>query len=450
MMVEAGGTEKAFDLLRGRRPEGRPRTSSPTASRPARSGSRSRSPSSASWSPRSVATTARSRRCRTRRRSTTATTCSTPVEPASPPPLLPRPSRSPPRPSATRPPTPPRPRSIADAGRHREAPGRSPAASRRSRRPCAVAHQEAGPQADRRRGPAHRRPRPHATCARCRPRSASCRRPTARACSSGARPRCSTSCTLAMPRMNQLLDTLAPGDAPSATCTTTTWRRGPTVRPAASVRRSAARSATARSPSGRCCPSCPARRSSPTRCASCPRCCRPTAPPRWRRCAPSSLSLMDAGVPVKAPVAGIAMGLVYADGKYTTLTDILGAEDAFGDMDFKVAGTADVRHRAAARHQDRRHPRRRAGRRPRPGPGRPHSQILDVMNARHRRAARPRWARRRRRSRQLHRSRWTRSARSSGPRARSSTPIQQETGADIAVDDDGVGRHRHHRLRPTA
>jgi polyribonucleotide nucleotidyltransferase len=55
----------------------------------------------------------------------------------------------------------------------------------------------------------------------------------------------------------------------------------------------------------------------------------------------STLSLMDAGVPIKGPVAGIAMGLVYADGKYTTLTDILGAEDAFGDMDFKVAGTAD-------------------------------------------------------------------------------------------------------------
>ena len=56
----------------------------------------------------------------------------------------------------------------------------------------------------------------------------------------------------------------------------------------------------------------------------------------------SSLSLMDAGVPIKAPVAGIAMGLVFAEGKYTTLTDILGAEDAFGDMDFKVAGTAEV------------------------------------------------------------------------------------------------------------
>nr|MBW4079298.1 polyribonucleotide nucleotidyltransferase [Acidobacteriota bacterium] len=56
----------------------------------------------------------------------------------------------------------------------------------------------------------------------------------------------------------------------------------------------------------------------------------------------STLSLMAAGVPIKAPVAGIAMGLVYDEGKYVTLTDILGAEDAFGDMDFKVAGTSDA------------------------------------------------------------------------------------------------------------
>ena len=56
----------------------------------------------------------------------------------------------------------------------------------------------------------------------------------------------------------------------------------------------------------------------------------------------STLSLMDAGVPIAAPVAGIAMGLIERDGKYTTLTDILGAEDALGDMDFKVAGTAEV------------------------------------------------------------------------------------------------------------
>ncbi len=56
----------------------------------------------------------------------------------------------------------------------------------------------------------------------------------------------------------------------------------------------------------------------------------------------STLSMMAAGVPLKAPVAGIAMGLVYDGGTYVTLTDILGAEDAFGDMDFKVAGTRDV------------------------------------------------------------------------------------------------------------
>ena len=58
-----------------------------------------------------------------------------------------------------------------------------------------------------------------------------------------------------------------------------------------------------------------------------------------------TLALMDAGVPIKAAVAGIAMGLVFAEGKYTTLTDILGAEDAFGDMDFKVAGTVRLRSR---------------------------------------------------------------------------------------------------------
>ena len=54
----------------------------------------------------------------------------------------------------------------------------------------------------------------------------------------------------------------------------------------------------------------------------------------------SSLSLMDAGVPIKAPVAGIAMGLVKDVDRFTVLTDILGDEDHLGDMDFKVAGTS--------------------------------------------------------------------------------------------------------------
>jgi len=55
----------------------------------------------------------------------------------------------------------------------------------------------------------------------------------------------------------------------------------------------------------------------------------------------TSLSLMDAGVPVKAPVAGVAMGLVKEGDDYAVLTDILGDEDHLGDMDFKVAGTDD-------------------------------------------------------------------------------------------------------------
>jgi len=56
----------------------------------------------------------------------------------------------------------------------------------------------------------------------------------------------------------------------------------------------------------------------------------------------STLALLNAGVPLKGMVSGIAMGLIYEGGQYVTLTDILGAEDAFGDMDFKVAGTEQV------------------------------------------------------------------------------------------------------------
>jgi len=55
----------------------------------------------------------------------------------------------------------------------------------------------------------------------------------------------------------------------------------------------------------------------------------------------TSLSMMDAGVPIKAPVAGVAMGLVLEGGRFKVLTDILGDEDHLGDMDFKVAGTKD-------------------------------------------------------------------------------------------------------------
>ena len=71
----------------------------------------------------------------------------------------------------------------------------------------------------------------------------------------------------------------------------------------------------------------------------------------------STLALMDAGVPIKAPVAGVAMGLITDGDDFAVLTDILGKEDFFGDMDFKVTGTARRRHRPADGHQGQGHQR---------------------------------------------------------------------------------------------
>jgi polyribonucleotide nucleotidyltransferase len=149
----------------------------------------------------------------------------------------------------------------------------------------------------------------------------------------------------------------------------------------------------------------------------------------------SSLSLMDAGVPIKAPVAGIAMGLVYAEGKYTTLTDILGAEDAFGDMDFKVAGTsdfvtalqldtkidglpADVLAKALQQARDAR------------------LQILDVMN---KTIAEPRPTVADTAPKIVSfEIPMDKIGEVIGPKGKVINTIQQETGADINVDDDGV------------
>ncbi len=65
----------------------------------------------------------------------------------------------------------------------------------------------------------------------------------------------------------------------------------------------------------------------------------------------ATLALMDAGVPMPAPVGGVAMGLVKEGDEYAILTDIAGAEDHYGDMDFKVAGTRDGITGAADGHQ---------------------------------------------------------------------------------------------------
>jgi polyribonucleotide nucleotidyltransferase len=86
----------------------------------------------------------------------------------------------------------------------------------------------------------------------------------------------------------------------------------------------------------------------------------------------TSLALMDAGVPLKRPTAGIAMGLILEGERFAVLSDILGDEDHLGDMDFKVAGTDRGHHLAADGHQDRGHHRGDHEGRARPGQGRPH------------------------------------------------------------------------------
>jgi len=149
----------------------------------------------------------------------------------------------------------------------------------------------------------------------------------------------------------------------------------------------------------------------------------------------STLSLMDAGVPIKAPVAGIAMGLIHADGEYVTLTDILGAEDAFGDMDFKVAGTTDFVTAlqldtkisgipagvlAAALHQARE----------------ARLDILDVMAAE---IAEPRDEVRDTAPKIVSfEIPVDKIGEVIGPKGKVINAIQAETGADISVDDDGM------------
>jgi polyribonucleotide nucleotidyltransferase len=149
----------------------------------------------------------------------------------------------------------------------------------------------------------------------------------------------------------------------------------------------------------------------------------------------SSLALMDAGVPIKAPVAGIAMGLVYAEGKYTTLTDILGAEDAFGDMDFKVAGTADfvtalqLDTKIAGLPADVLAKALQQAREAR-------LQILEVMNEA---ISEPRPEVRESAPKIVSfEIPMDKIGEVIGPKGKVINTIQQETGADIAVDDDGV------------
>ena len=148
-------------------------------------------------------------------------------------------------------------------------------------------------------------------------------------------------CTLAMPRMNQLLDTLTPETTKRFIhhYNMAPWANGETGRVGSPKRREIGHGALAERA---LLPVVPSQEDFAYTIRLVSEVMSSNGSTSMGSVCSASLSLMDAGVPIIAPVAGIAMGLVFAEGKYTTLTDILGAEDAFGDMDFKVAGTADA------------------------------------------------------------------------------------------------------------
>jgi polyribonucleotide nucleotidyltransferase len=148
-------------------------------------------------------------------------------------------------------------------------------------------------------------------------------------------------CTLAMPRMNQMLDTLSPETEKRYIhhYNMAPWANGEVGRVGSPKRREIGHGALAERA---LLPVVPSQETWAYALRLVSEVLSSNGSTSMASVCSSSLSLMDAGVPIVAPVAGIAMGLVYAEGRYTTLTDILGAEDAFGDMDFKVAGTADM------------------------------------------------------------------------------------------------------------
>jgi polyribonucleotide nucleotidyltransferase len=148
-------------------------------------------------------------------------------------------------------------------------------------------------------------------------------------------------CTLAMPRMNQMLDTLGPDNEKRYIhhYNMAPWANGETGRVGTPKRREIGHGALAERA---LLPVVPSQEEFAYAIRLVSEVLSSNGSTSMASVCSSSLSLMDAGVPIKAPVSGIAMGLIYAEGKYLTLTDILGAEDAFGDMDFKVAGTEDA------------------------------------------------------------------------------------------------------------
>jgi polyribonucleotide nucleotidyltransferase len=148
-------------------------------------------------------------------------------------------------------------------------------------------------------------------------------------------------CTLAMPRMNQMLDTLSPTNEKRYLhhYNMPPWANGETGRVGSPKRREIGHGALA---ARAVLPVVPSQEDFAYTLRLVSEVMSSNGSTSMGSVCSSSLSLMDAGVPIRGAVSGIAMGLVKDGDRYVTLTDILGAEDAFGDMDFKVAGTADA------------------------------------------------------------------------------------------------------------
>jgi len=145
--------------------------------------------------------------------------------------------------------------------------------------------------------------------------------------------------TLGTERDAQRIDALSGEYRKTASCSTTTCPPSPPAKPAAWVRPSAARSATAVWPSALWSPCCRTKEEFPYTMRVVSEITESNGSSSMASVCGGCLSLMDAGVPMKAHVAGIAMGLIKEGNRFAVLTDILGDEDHLGDMDFKVAGT---------------------------------------------------------------------------------------------------------------
>jgi len=241
-------------------------------------------------------------------------------------------------------------------------------------------------------------------------------------------------CTLAMPRMNQLIDSLSPNTEKRFLhhYNMPPWANGETGRVGSPKRREIGHGALA---ARAVLPVVPSQEDFAYTLRLVSEVMSSNGSTSMGSVCAASLSLMDAGVPTRGHVSGIAMGLIYEDGQYLTLTDILGAEDAFGDMDFKVAGTEDAitalqldtkidgipAEVLGAALQQAREAR---------------LAILEIM-----RAAiaepRPEVAETAPKITTLHIP-LDKVGEVIGPKGKVINTIQQETGADIGVDDDGA------------